>query len=92
MIRTLWRDLRPARRADAELIELYGSEGGTGPLQAGTKVCFGHDEAEAVRTAHRLWPNEAMIVDSVPCGPDIDRHVEALQAFADAGVDELFVQ
>jgi G6PDH family F420-dependent oxidoreductase len=102
---------------DAELIELYRSEGGTGPVQAGTKVCFGHDEAEAVRTAHRLWPNEAlpgelaqvlptpahfeqagelvteeMIADSVPCGPDIDRHVEALQEFADAGVDELFVQ
>jgi G6PDH family F420-dependent oxidoreductase len=102
---------------DAELIELYRSEGGTGPVQAGTKVCFGHDEAEAVRTAHRLWPNEAlpgelaqvlptpahfeqagelvteeMIADSVPCGPDVDRHVEALQEFADAGVDELFVQ
>jgi hypothetical protein len=30
--------------------------------------------------------------EAVPCGPDLDRHVEALQAFADAGVDELFVQ
>jgi G6PDH family F420-dependent oxidoreductase len=102
---------------DAELIELYHSEGGAGPVQAGTKVCFGPDEAEAVRTAHRLWPNEAlpgelaqvlpapahfeqaaelvteeMIAESIPCGPDIDRHVEALQKFADAGVDELFVQ
>jgi G6PDH family F420-dependent oxidoreductase len=102
---------------DAELIELYRSEGGTGPVQAGTKVCFGPDEADAVRTAHRLWPNEAlpgelaqvlpapahfeqaselvteeMIAESVPCGPDIDRHVQALQEFADAGADELFVQ
>jgi G6PDH family F420-dependent oxidoreductase len=102
---------------DRELIDLYRSEGGAGPVQAGTKVCFGDDEAQAVRTVHRLWPNEAlpgelaqvvptpahfeqacqlvteeMIAESVPCGPDLDRHVEALQEYADAGVDELFVQ
>jgi G6PDH family F420-dependent oxidoreductase len=32
------------------------------------------------------------LAEAVPCGPDIDRHVEALQEYADAGVDELFVQ
>jgi G6PDH family F420-dependent oxidoreductase len=32
-----------------------------------------------------------MMAESVPCGPDLDAHVEALQAYADAGVDELFV-
>jgi G6PDH family F420-dependent oxidoreductase len=102
---------------DAELIELYRSEGGSGPVQAGTKVCFGPDEAAARGTAHRLWPNEALpgelaqvlptprhfeqaselvteelVAEQVPCGPDLDRHVQALQAYADAGVDELFVQ
>jgi G6PDH family F420-dependent oxidoreductase len=102
---------------DAELIYLYRSEGGTGPIQAGTKVCFGPDEAQARKTAHRLWPNEGlpgelaqvlpapahfeqvcelvsedMVAQAVPCGPDLDRHVEALEAYADAGVDELFVQ
>jgi G6PDH family F420-dependent oxidoreductase len=102
---------------DAELIGLYRSEGGTGPVQAGTKVCFGPDEARARTTAYRLWPNEGlpgelaqilpapahfeqacelvtedMVADAVPCGPDLDRHVEALEAYADAGVDELFVQ
>jgi G6PDH family F420-dependent oxidoreductase len=102
---------------DAELIELYRTEGGVGPVQAGTKVCFGPDEARARRTAHRLWPNEAlpgelaqvlptprhfeqaselvteeMVAESIPCGPDLDRHVQALQEYADAGVDELFVQ
>jgi G6PDH family F420-dependent oxidoreductase len=104
-------------KPDAELIELYRTEGGVGPVQAGTKVCFGPDEAQARRTAHRLWPNEAlpgelaqvlptprhfeqacqlvteeMVAESVPCGPDLDRHVAALQEYADAGVDELFVQ
>ncbi|MEA2360215.1 MAG: hypothetical protein QOI62_3475 [Solirubrobacteraceae bacterium] len=104
-------------KPDADLIELYRTEGGVGPVQAGTKVCFGPDEAQARRTAHRLWPNEAlpgelaqvlptprhfeqacqlvtedMVAESVPCGPDLDRHVAALQEYADAGVDELFVQ
>jgi G6PDH family F420-dependent oxidoreductase len=27
----------------------------------------------------------------VPCGPDVERHVAALQAYADAGFDELYV-
>ena len=35
---------------------------------------------------------EEMIAESVPCGPDLDEHVEALQAYADAGFDELYVQ
>jgi alkanesulfonate monooxygenase SsuD/methylene tetrahydromethanopterin reductase-like flavin-dependent oxidoreductase (luciferase family) len=46
---------------------------------------------------HGVWisdhyHSEEMIGDSVPCGPDIDRHVAALKAFADAGFDELYVQ
>src|SRR3954463_14144921 len=45
---------------DQESIELYRSEGGKGPVHAGTKVCFMADEDEARRTAHRLWPNEAL--------------------------------
>ena len=103
--------------APDELIELYRSEGGKGPVQAGTKVCFDSDEAKARETAYRLWPNEHlpgelaqvlptpahfeqaselvtedMVADTVPCGPDLDRHMEALQEYANAGVDELFVQ
>ena len=34
---------------------------------------------------------EEMIADSVPCGPDVDKIVEAMQAYADAGFDELYV-
>ena len=41
-------------------IGLYRSNGGTGPIQCGTKVCFGRDEEEARRTAHRLWPTEGL--------------------------------
>jgi G6PDH family F420-dependent oxidoreductase len=103
---------------DKDLIQRFRANGGAGkPVQAGTKVCYGPDEAEARRTAHRLWPNEVlpgelaqvlstpehfeqasslvtedMVAESVPCGPDLDRHRQAIQEYADAGVDELYVQ
>jgi G6PDH family F420-dependent oxidoreductase len=102
---------------DGELIGRYRDGGGKGPVQAGTKVCFGPDEQERVQAAHRLWPNEAlpgelaqvlpnpahfeqagelvteeMIAEAVPCGPDLDRHLETFAEFEWAGVDELFVQ
>jgi G6PDH family F420-dependent oxidoreductase len=35
---------------------------------------------------------EEMIGESVPCGPDLDRHIASLQEYADAGFDELYVQ
>jgi G6PDH family F420-dependent oxidoreductase len=86
-------------------------------VQGGLKVCWGADQDEAVRTAHRLWPNDAlpgelaqvlptpehfeqaselvteeMVADQVPCGPDVDRHVEMVEAYARAGFDELYIQ
>jgi G6PDH family F420-dependent oxidoreductase len=33
-----------------------------------------------------------MIAEQVPCGPDPQRHLEAIDAFARAGFDELYVQ
>jgi G6PDH family F420-dependent oxidoreductase len=103
---------------DADAIRRFRDAGGDGKLvQAGTKVCFGPDETECVKTVHRIWPNEGlpgelaqilptpehfeqaselvteeMIAESVPCGPDLERHVAAIQEYADAGVDELYIQ
>jgi len=102
---------------DEDMIKLYRDEGGRGPIQAGTKVCFDSDEKRARETAHRIWPNEQlpgelaqvlpapshfeqaselvteeMVAETVPCGPDLDRHLETLNEYADAGVEELFVQ
>jgi G6PDH family F420-dependent oxidoreductase len=34
---------------------------------------------------------EETLAEAVPCGPDLDRHVDAMQEFADAGVDELYI-
>jgi G6PDH family F420-dependent oxidoreductase len=103
---------------DADALERFRAAGGAGkPTQAGTKVCWGPDEAACRRRVHHLWPNEElpgelaqilptpahfeqasslvtedMVAEAVPCGPDIERHVAHLQAFADAGFDELYVQ
>jgi G6PDH family F420-dependent oxidoreductase len=103
---------------DSESIERFREGGGRGsPVHAGAKVCYGDDEAEARRTAHRLWPNdglpgelaqilptpehfeqatelvtEEMIAETVPCGPELERHLESIQRYADAGVDELYIQ
>jgi len=45
---------------DKDAIDLYRSEGGRGPVHAGTKVCYGPSEEEARATVMRLWPNEAL--------------------------------
>ena len=45
---------------DKEGLERYRENGGMGPSSSGLKVCWGEDREECVRTAHRLWPNEAL--------------------------------
>jgi G6PDH family F420-dependent oxidoreductase len=46
---------------DAEAVAQFRSESKRGSLvQGGMKVCLSEDEGQARRTAHRLWPNEAL--------------------------------
>ena len=45
---------------DREGLEGYRAQGGIGPTTSGLKVCWGPDRDDCVRTAHRLWPNEAL--------------------------------
>jgi G6PDH family F420-dependent oxidoreductase len=40
---------------DEENLQLYRELGGTGPSQAGVKLCWGEDEAACRTTAHELW-------------------------------------
>ncbi|MFB9902628.1 TIGR03557 family F420-dependent LLM class oxidoreductase [Allokutzneria oryzae] len=103
---------------DKELISTFRASGGADrPTQAGFKVCWAETEAEGVRTAHRIWPNQHLpgelaqvlptprhfeqastlvtedtVRGSVPCGPDPEKHVAALQEYVDAGYDEVYVQ
>ena len=45
---------------DKSLVDAYRKAGGTGPAQGGMKVCYAPDRASAVKTVHRLWPNEQL--------------------------------
>ncbi len=45
---------------DKDGLGSYRAQGGTGPSTAGVKVCWGPDRDECVRTALRIWPNEAL--------------------------------
>lgn len=45
---------------DEEVISLYRSEGGEGPVIAFTKCVYGPDEAAARKEFHRLWPNSGL--------------------------------
>lgn len=46
---------------DKEMLELFRSSGGEGkPAHGAFKTCYGDDKDECVKTAHRLWPNEAL--------------------------------
>jgi G6PDH family F420-dependent oxidoreductase len=46
---------------DEEAVSRYRKGGGRANLvQGGTKVCWGSDRDEAVRTVHRLWPSDQL--------------------------------
>jgi G6PDH family F420-dependent oxidoreductase len=49
-----------ATMPDAGLVARYRDGGGRGVVQGGTKVCWGPDRDEAIKTVHRLWPNEGL--------------------------------
>jgi G6PDH family F420-dependent oxidoreductase len=41
--------------------------------------------------ASRLVTDD-MVAERVPCGPDLGRHLEAIERYAEAGFDELYIQ
>ena len=45
---------------DSELIDVFRRSGGQGPRYGMIHVCWGPDEGEAVKTAHRQWVNAAI--------------------------------
>lgn len=101
---------------DATLVEQWEPAGGDpGARRIGQiPICWGPNEAEAIRTAHEQFrwfaggwrvnadlPTPAAfasasqyvrpedVAESIPCGPDIDRIVEAVQAFPRAGFTDV---
>jgi G6PDH family F420-dependent oxidoreductase len=47
-------------KPNREFLEQYVRKGGKGPKVGGIKVCWAADEASARKTAHQLWPSEAL--------------------------------
>ncbi|GAB2918065.1 LLM class F420-dependent oxidoreductase [Streptomyces heilongjiangensis] len=64
---------------DEEMVTQYRKGGGGGRLvSGGTKVCWGQDREEAVRTVHRLWPNQFLPGEMAQILPT-PRHFEQLE-------------
>ena len=101
---------------EREKVDLYREKGGKGPTHGGLKVCWAQDEAEARRTLHRLWFNEAIPGEAAQVlpsphhfeqlaelvteeranegkavGPDVQRYVDAVKQYVDAGFDEVYI-
>ncbi len=64
--------------------ELWANEGLPGELAQILPTPAHFEQASELVT-------EDMIAESTPCGPDIDRHVEAIREYEQAGFDELYV-
>ena len=47
-------------KPSADDVQLYRKHGGTGPVEAGTKVCWAPTREQGVKTAHRLWSNSGL--------------------------------
>ena len=47
-------------KPDKELLSTYRRHGGEGDTLAALKVCWDRDESQARKTAHQLWPTEAL--------------------------------
>ena len=65
------------------VLRLWPNEGLPGELAQVLPTPAHFEQATELVTGEQL---------ATPLGPDIERHVASLQQYADAGVDELFVQ
>jgi alkanesulfonate monooxygenase SsuD/methylene tetrahydromethanopterin reductase-like flavin-dependent oxidoreductase (luciferase family) len=64
-------------RPNADFVRLYRDSGGGKPVQGGLKVCWDPDPAQARKTMHRLWPNDAIPGESAQLLP-LPRHFAQL--------------
>ena len=81
-LKVCWSD--DAERARDTVYRLWPNEGLPGELAQVLPTPEHFEQAAELVTKEKL-------AEDIPCGPDIDEHVEAIQAYADAGFDELYV-
>ncbi len=102
---------------ESELVDRFEQAGGGGkPRYGQVTCCWAEEEAEARRTAHRVWPNAGIkgdlsqelplpshfeqaaqnvteddVAEMVVCGPDVDRYVEMIGKYEEAGYDHVYL-
>jgi G6PDH family F420-dependent oxidoreductase len=72
------------RRARQTVHRLWPNEGLPGELAQILPTPAHFEQASQLVT-------EEMVAQDTPCGPDVDRHVEAIKAYEQAGFDEFYV-
>jgi coenzyme F420-dependent glucose-6-phosphate dehydrogenase len=77
-------------KPDADLVQQYEQLGGRGPKLAQLKVVWADSAREAEDLAYRLLHRED-IVGAFPCGPDPQKHIDAIMRYRGAGYDEIYV-
>src|SRR5215217_6986168 len=74
---------------DKESVDRFRNGGGGDKVvQGGTKVCWGPDEGECVKTVHRLWPNEALPGELAQVLPQPAHFEQATQLVTDEIIAE----
>ncbi|GLZ14421.1 LLM class F420-dependent oxidoreductase [Actinomadura sp. NBRC 104425] len=65
-------------KPDPDLVQAFRSAGGHGkPMQAGLKACWGQDEGQAVKTAHRLSRSDSIESEALQILPS-PRHFDQI--------------
>ena len=77
-----WAESEAEARRTA--LEWWPNAGLKGPLSQELALPSYFEEAAAMVT-------EDEIADEIPCGPDLDAHLEKIKSFADAGFDHVYV-
>jgi coenzyme F420-dependent glucose-6-phosphate dehydrogenase len=77
-----WSESEPEARRTA--LEWWPNAGLKGPLSQELALPSYFEEASANVT-------EDEIAEEIPCGPNLDAHLEKIQAFADAGYDHVYI-
>jgi G6PDH family F420-dependent oxidoreductase len=72
------------RRARETVYELWPNEALPGELAQILPTPEHFEQASELVT-------EDMVAEDTPCGPDVDRHVEAIKSYEEAGFDELYI-
>jgi G6PDH family F420-dependent oxidoreductase len=74
---------------DEEQLSLFRSSGGgEKPAHGAFKVCYGQDEAECVRTAHRTWPNEGLPGELAQVLPTPTHYEQAVELVTEEMIQE----